>query len=255
MSFFRSCTRSRNAHSTRAISASPIVANVLSWSVVSMTTSCAPMPVIRSNIPSPSRSSVPSTRSAGNLFGTTRRSQPGAFGPLPFCRYARTSGGVMPSCPGQNGQCSRPITSARCMMKSFGRFCRSVETTTQRSVTGSFLSSGIEGVLQDLDLRRPRVEMNRHDVEAAGALVDLVLRQILRGQAYEPALLHRRHRFGRGSEFMAGSRFDLDEHQRVAVARDDVDLAGGHPIPAGDDGVAACFKGFARQILSGDAQA
>ena len=39
---------------------------------VSMITSCAPMPFIRSNMPSPSRSSVPSTCSAGNLFGTTR---------------------------------------------------------------------------------------------------------------------------------------------------------------------------------------
>ncbi len=72
--------RSRNAHSTRSISGSDIVASVLPWSGVSMITSCAPMPFIRSNSPSPSRSRFPSTCSAGNLFGTTRRSHPGPFG-------------------------------------------------------------------------------------------------------------------------------------------------------------------------------
>ena len=50
------------------------------------------MPFIRSNSPSPSRSRLPSTCSAGNLFGTTRRSQPGAFGGLPFWRNAQHLG-------------------------------------------------------------------------------------------------------------------------------------------------------------------
>ena len=41
---------------------------------------------------------------------------------------------------------------------------------TQRPVTGSRRSSGIESVLKDLDDRRARVEMDRHDVEAARAV-------------------------------------------------------------------------------------
>src|ERR1043166_6638233 len=254
MSFFRSCTRSRNAHSTRAISTSLIVENVLAWSVVSITTSCAPMPPMRSNMPSPCRSSWPSTRSAGNLFGTTRRSQPGAFGPLPFCRYARTSGGVIDSCPGQNGQCSRPMTSARCSTKSFGRFCRSVETTTQRPVIGSFLSSGIEGVLKDFDLGRTVVEMNRDDVERAGTIVNAVRRKICGRQPYQLALFRRGDRFGRRSEFMAGPRLHFDEYQRGPITRHDVDLAGRHTISSSDDRIPARLELLARQVFAGDPQ-
>ena len=46
-------------------------------------------------------SSSPSIRSAGNLFGTTRTSQPGRFGGLPSGRSAQTSSGVRASCPAQ----------------------------------------------------------------------------------------------------------------------------------------------------------
>src|SRR5947207_248486 len=53
-----------------------------------MITSCAPMPLMRSNMPSPARSTVPSTCTAGNLLGTTRTSQPGVFGHR-FSRLAK----------------------------------------------------------------------------------------------------------------------------------------------------------------------
>src|SRR5262245_32407194 len=108
-----------------------------------MITSCAPMPFMRSNNPSPCRSRVPSTCSAGNLFGTTRRSHPGPLGPLPLLRKASTSGGVICSRPVQNGQYCSPMTAGRSSRKSLGRFRRSVEMITQRPVTASFLSSGI----------------------------------------------------------------------------------------------------------------
>src|SRR5207248_748911 len=65
-----------------------------------------------------------------------------ALGAVPFSRYAITSCGVICSCPGQNGHCSRPIVFARSNRKSFGRFCRSVEMMTHRPVTGSLRSSG-----------------------------------------------------------------------------------------------------------------
>src|SRR5229473_6476529 len=107
-----------------------------------MITSCAPIPFIRSNSPSPWRSRLPSTCSAGNLFGTTRKSQPDEFGAVPFCRNANTSGGVISSWPGQKGQYCSPITVGRSRRKSLGRLRRSVEMITQRPVTGSFRSSG-----------------------------------------------------------------------------------------------------------------
>ncbi len=69
-----------------------------------MMTSCAPTPFMRSCTPKPLRSRFPSMRSAGNLFGTTRTSQPRWFGPLPLWRTAMISGGVLLSFPSQNGQ-------------------------------------------------------------------------------------------------------------------------------------------------------
>src|SRR5258708_3916586 len=165
-----------------------------------MITSCAPIPFIRSNMPSPARSSVPSTCSAGNLFGTTRRSQPGVFGGPPSCRYAITSGGVIASCPGQNGHCSRPSDTARSNRKSLGRLRRSVEMMTQRPETGSLRSSGIEGVLKQFDRRPALVEMDRHHVEAARTVGEMVAHQILDRKLHDLTLLHSGNRFRRVTE-------------------------------------------------------
>src|SRR5947209_6421011 len=133
-----------------------------------MITSCAPTPFIRSNIPSPSRSRPPSTLSAGNLFGTTRRSQPDVFGADPLWRYASTSGGVRSSRPAQNRQCSNPSVVTGCTWNVLGRFWRSVEMMTHRPVTGSLRSSGnVECVLIHLDDRLPGLEMDGYDVEPA----------------------------------------------------------------------------------------
>src|SRR5262249_26074588 len=144
---------------------------------------------MRSNSPSPARSSDPSTCSAGNLFGTTRTSQPGEFGAPPFCRYDSTSGGVSDSWPGQNGHCSRPRTMVRSTRKSLGRFWRSVEMITQRPVTGSLRSSGIEGVLEQLHgggrVLAPAVD--GHDIEAART-VDETMRGEIRLRELDDAL-------------------------------------------------------------------
>src|SRR5438067_1692156 len=165
-----------------------------------MITSCAPIPFIRSNIPSPSRSSVPSTCSAGNLFGTTRTSHPGAFGAAPFWRYDSTSGGVSDSWPGQNGQCSRPTIAARSKRKSFGRFSRCVEMITQRPVTGSLRNSGIERVLEDVDDRRARLDADRDDVEAARARGQVMLHHVVDRELAHAAALDRRDRLTRFAE-------------------------------------------------------
>src|SRR5205085_1032700 len=109
-----------------------------------MITSCAPMPFMRSYIPSARRSRFPSIPSAGYLFGTTRTDQPGlSRSPCPW-RNARISGGVLASLPGQKGQ-NPPFKTTVCRIKSLGRRARSVAIMTQRPVTGSFLSSGNSG--------------------------------------------------------------------------------------------------------------
>ena len=121
------------------------------------------------------------------LVGHDAQVPAGAVRPLPFCRYASTSGGVTCSRPGQNGQCSRPIAVAFSKRKSIGRFCRSVDTTTQRPVMGSLRSSGIRKVkvqvfkVQGSRFRRRRRsglsrrparrrQRDRHDVEPARAV-------------------------------------------------------------------------------------
>src|ERR1700730_1302263 len=107
-----------------------------------MITSCAPMPFILSNRPSPSRSSSPSMPSAGNLFGTTRMLQPGVLAPPPLRPYTRISGGVLDSLPTQKGQFFESDATTLSRRKSFGRFPRSVEMITHRPVIGSFRNSG-----------------------------------------------------------------------------------------------------------------
>src|SRR2546426_6861133 len=110
------------------------------------------------------------------------------------------SGGVSASCPGQKGQCSRPMIRARSNTKSFGRFCRSVEMMTQRPVIGSLRNSGIERVLKDLDDRNAGVEMDRHDVETAGAVGEVVSHDVVERELRDPMALERGDRFGRLAE-------------------------------------------------------
>ena len=108
---------------------------------VSMITSCAPMPFILSNSPSPCRSRLPSTRSTGNWFGITRSVQPGLSRRPPLRPCARSSGGVMCSCPSSKGHAGLGAIWTGSRRKSLGRLRRSVEMITHRPVTGSLRSS------------------------------------------------------------------------------------------------------------------
>src|SRR5262245_43761082 len=156
-------------------------------------------------------------------------SQPGALGAPPFWRYDMISGGVIDSCPGQNGHDSRPSTVARSMRKSFGRFCRSVEMMTQRSVTGSRRSSDtnklvkvkrkkgkesnaltvVKSVRIHRDDRLAGVEVNRHDVEPAWTIDPPRFRHIHLRQPHNRPPLPLRHRLRRVAEvaILAGLHF------------------------------------------------
>src|SRR6266576_6417654 len=207
-----------------------------------MITSWAPMPFMRSNSPSPSRSSVPSTCSAGNLFGTTRSSHPGVLGAPPSWRYERISGGVIASRPGQNGHSSRAMIAARSKRKSFGRFCRSVEMITQRPVTGSLRSSGFECVLNDLDDRLARVELYRDDVEPARTGGQAMSHHVVARELRDPAALEAGDRFGRLTERAAIARLHLDKYQRRPVSRDDVQFSTALAVAPGNNCVAAALE-------------
>src|ERR1700687_3636550 len=147
--------RSRYPQSTSSTARSGSVASVAAWFGDSTITSCAPIPFILSNSPSPSRSSSPSMPSAGNLFGTTRMLQPGVLPPPPLRPYTRISGGVLASFPAQNGQFFASLATTLSRRKSLGRFPRSVEMITHRPVIGSLRNSGKAILLEDV-LGHPR---------------------------------------------------------------------------------------------------
>ncbi len=72
---------------------------------------------------------------AGNLFGTTRTVQPGVSGASPGRPSASTSGGVMASCPSQNGHVA--ASAMRVVRPSApGRAERPGATTTGTPVSG-----------------------------------------------------------------------------------------------------------------------
>ncbi len=112
-----------------------------------MMTSWTPVPSIHSKMPRACLPvDVPRLR-AGNLLGTTRTRQPGASAAVPASLRAKTSGGVLPSLPSQNGQKPRASGAGTAAgpagRKSSGRLLRSVAMMTQRPLMRSFLSSDI----------------------------------------------------------------------------------------------------------------
>src|SRR5256885_10225817 len=79
--------------------------------------------------------------SAGNLLGITLTLHPGVFGGVPGSRIAMISGGVLSSCPSQNGQNEPSEEGSETGTKSMGRRLRSVAMMTQVFEIGSCLSS------------------------------------------------------------------------------------------------------------------
>src|SRR5271163_2943694 len=89
-----------------------------------------------------------SFESAANLLGMTRTAQ----GSPVFAGNRMTSGGVLLSLPGQNGQVSTKdgtVCAGRCVASSSGRLARSVAMITHSLVKKFCRSSGM-AVLQNL---------------------------------------------------------------------------------------------------------
>ena len=199
-----------------------------------MITSWAPMPFILSNSPSPWRSRVPSTRSTGNWFGTTRSVQPGPFAAVPL-RCASSSRGVMCSCPSQKGHETSGAICTDSRRKSVGRLRRSVEMITQRPVTGSLRSSHdiyivVSAGSASADTRpqlqpskafsytstrgRPRSNDDRDHVESAGLIGKAAPRQKVYRHPGNPVLLHIGH--GGGGPPKASAALALTSTNTIA---------------------------------------
>src|SRR3981081_365507 len=88
------------------------------------------------------RTGLTSLESATNLLGITRTDH----GSLAFPGYRVTSGGVLSSLPGQNGQVSTKDGvgwTGRCVTSSSGRLARSVAMMTHSLVKKFWRSSGM----------------------------------------------------------------------------------------------------------------
>src|SRR5215470_12561125 len=97
---------------------------------------------------------------------------------------------------------------------------------TQRPVTGSLRSSGKgECVLINLDDRPSGLEMDGYDVEPARLAREPVPRHVIDRQLRHCPLLEWRDGFGRRAELVRLARLHLDEDERRAIARDDVQFS------------------------------
>src|SRR2546427_12982915 len=95
-------------------------------------TSWAPTPSTDTRSPSRCSRTSPDLSSAGNLFGTHRILQPGPSAFPPF-RYARTSGGVIPAWPSEDGHSAFGLASF-VFRKAPGRWDPAATNTTQVGV-------------------------------------------------------------------------------------------------------------------------
>src|SRR5215471_3260266 len=107
----------------------------------------------------------------------------------------------------------------------------------------------LEGASQDLDDRRSALVQDGNDVEAARRSRRPMSLEIRFGRAVDAALLLRRHS-GRGAaELGPVTTLDLDETQRLSVARHEVDLSHAQMNVAIEDPVAGPLQMSLRQTL------
>src|SRR5581483_1594427 len=121
---------------------------------------------------------------------------------------------------------------------------------TQRPVTGSLRSCGIESVLHDVDRRLAGVDAHGDDVEAARHAGQAMPHHIVDCDLRHSALLEPRHGLGREAEGVAVAGLDLDEHDRHAVARDEVQFSPTAAVAAGKNCVPAALELADREIFA-----
>jgi hypothetical protein len=73
---------------------------------------------------------------------------------------------------------------------------------------------------------------------------------VLGRELHDPPLLERGDRFSRPAERVTVARLHFDEHQRRAVARDDVDFSTAPAVPPGKYCVPAPFELATREIFA-----
>src|SRR6476646_10332042 len=90
-------------------------------------------------------------------------------------------------------------------------------------------STDVESVLIQLNPRRLFAHVDRDDIEPARRVDQPVPRQIVLRDAGHPPALEPRNRFRPGAEFAPFARLHLDEDDRLAIARNDVQFSTATP--------------------------
>src|SRR5260370_35475221 len=91
----------------------------------------------------------------------------------------------------------------------------------------------MEWVLKDLNDRAAPVEAYRHHIEPARAIVKAIACDVVERELRDPPLLESGDRFGSLTERPPAAGLHLDEHERPAVSRDDVQFAAPLAVAAG----------------------
>src|SRR3989442_11688312 len=114
----------------------------------------------------------------------------------------------------------------------------------------SHVAGDLERIRKHLDDRRCCVEVDRDDVEPTGTIGQMMPHHVIDGEPRHLALLPGRYGFARLAEFAALARFDLDEHDRRSVARDDVQFSTPTAVPPVKNFVPAPFQLTTREIFA-----
>ena len=115
---------------------------------------------------------------------------------------------------------------------------------------GTQRAGRVEGIRNHFNLRLAGAELDRDDVEAAGALAQPVAHQVVHRGHHNPPTLGHRDRLCSIAELPAFARLDFDEHQRRAVARDDVYFGTAVPVAPGKNFIPSPRQLRAREILA-----
>jgi hypothetical protein len=92
--------------------------------------------------------------------------------------------------------------------------------------------------------------IDRDDIEPTRTLNQVVPRQIVQRDTGHPSSLEQRDRLRARAELTPLARLDLDEDDRLTIARDDIQFSSPTSIPAGKYFVPSSLKLLAGQIFA-----
>lgn len=109
----------------------------------------------------------------------------------------------------------------------------------------------VECVLKQLDFCLPAVAVDRDNVETARTPREPLAGEKIEGNAGHAATLEASDGLAAGAEVVPIPRLHFDEHNGLAVARDNIDLATAPAVATGKNSVPSSLELATREIFSG----